>query len=162
MSRARRPVPRRKLLAVHSRLCVSSKPYCDFYKTCHKACAWLDFHIRRWKGWWWSYRREGCLASDHGSRLVSTLASLTLLAVSDATLERFPVPPCVLMNFKPKHDLPQILTLTLTLPKSNQTISTAEGLLPTFILVIGLVLAEVAYNLNLMWERDTNMVEINV
>lgn len=77
---------------------------------------------------------------------VLTFASMTPLAISDATLEIFPVPLRVCGNFKPKHDLTRTLTLTLTLPKSNQTISTAEGILPTFILAIGLVQAEVAHN----------------
>ena len=63
------PSPQEEMLAVHSRLWVSSKPYCDFYKTCRKACVRPDFHNRRWRGWWWSYRRGGCLASDHGSWL---------------------------------------------------------------------------------------------
>lgn len=75
---------------------------------------------------------------------VLTFASMTPLAISDATLEIFPVPLRVCGNFKPKHDLTR--TLTLTLPKSNQTISTAEGILPTFILAIGLVQAEVVHN----------------
>lgn len=43
---------------------ISCIPYWRFYNTCY---IMFISHVSVWRGWWWSYRRQGCQASDHCS-----------------------------------------------------------------------------------------------